>query len=132
MTNAVLFTNNATTSLAGNILAGDTTLTVGAGGGAFFPSLSGGDYFYCTLQNSTGTVREIIKVTTRTGDVFNVIVRAQEGTSASGFSTNDTVELRLTSLGITTAITDKTTPLQTQITGLAPISNLSLFKLGVI
>ena len=69
-------------------------MTVASGQGALFPSLGAGDYFYCTLANTAGTV-EIVKVTARSTDTFT-IVRAQEGTSASAFSTGDKVELRLT------------------------------------
>ena len=89
------FTNNAATTLASSILSGATSLTVTASTGALFPSLSGGNFFYCTLQNTAGTVYEIIKVTARSTDTFT-IVRAQEGTSASAFASGDKCELRLT------------------------------------
>ena len=89
------FTNNAATTLASGILSGATSLTVATGTGALFPSLSGGNFFYCTLQNTAGTTVEIVKVTARSTDTFT-IVRAQEGTTDSAFSTGDKVELRLT------------------------------------
>ena len=89
------FTNNAATTLASGILAGATSLTVATGTGALFPTLTGANFFYCTLQNTAGTTIEIVKVTARSTDTFT-IVRAQEGTSASAFSTGDKVELRLT------------------------------------
>ena len=89
------FTNNAATTLASSILIGATSLTVAASTGALFPTLTGSNFFYCTLQNTAGTVIEIVKVTARSTDTFT-IVRAQEGTSASAFSTGDKVELRLT------------------------------------
>ena len=89
------FTNNAATTLVSGILSGATSLTVATGTGALFPSLSGGNFFYCTLQNTAGTTVEIVKVTARSTDTFT-IVRAQEGTTASAFSTGDKVELRLT------------------------------------
>ena len=89
------FTNNAATTLASGILAGDLSLTVAAGTGNLFPTLTGSQYFMCTLQNTAGTVIEIVKVTARSTDTFT-IVRAQEGTSASAFSSGDKVELRLT------------------------------------
>ena len=89
------FTNNAATTLASGILAGATSLTVATGTGALFPALSGSNFFYCTLQNTAGTTIEIVKVTARSTDTFT-IVRAQEGTSASAFSTGDKCELRLT------------------------------------
>ena len=89
------FTNNAATTLASSILAGATSLTVASTTGALFPALSGGNFFYCTLQNTAGSVVEIVKVTARSTDTFT-IVRAQEGTTASAFASGDKVELRLT------------------------------------
>ena len=89
------FTNNAASTLASSILIGATSLTVATGTGALFPTLTGSNFFYCTLQNTAGTTIEIVKVTARSTDTFT-IVRAQEGTSASAFSTGDKVELRLT------------------------------------
>ena len=89
------FTNNAASTLASSILIGATSLTVATGTGALFPTLTGSNFFYCTLQNTAGTTIEIVKVTARSTDTFT-LVRAQEGTSASAFSTGDKVELRLT------------------------------------
>jgi len=86
------FTNNATSTLASGINASVTSLTVATGQGTLFPTLSG-DYFFCTLANTAGTV-EIIKVTARSSDTFT-IVRAQDNTSAGSWITGDKVELRL-------------------------------------
>ena len=91
----ILFTNNAATTLASSITDSATSLTVAAGTGALFPSLSGGNIFYATLQSaSAGTPIEIVKVTARSTDTFT-IVRAQDNTSASAFNAGDKVELRL-------------------------------------
>ena len=87
------FTNNAASTLASSILSSATSLTVATGQGALFPSLGAGDYFYCTLANTAGTV-EIVKVTARATDVFT-IVRAQDNTTAANWSLGDKVELRL-------------------------------------
>jgi hypothetical protein len=92
---AILYTNNASTALASNILSGDTSLTVTAGTGALFPNPTTPDYFLITLQGVSGTPIEIVKCTARSTDTLT-IVRAQEGTTASGFSANDKVELRIT------------------------------------
>jgi hypothetical protein len=89
------FTNNAASTLASSILIGATSLTVAAGTGGLFPTLTGSNFFYCTLQNTAGTTIEIVKVTARSTDTFT-IVRAQEGTAASAFALGDKVELRLT------------------------------------
>ena len=87
------FTNNAASTLAGAINSSVTSLTVASGQGALFPSLGAGDYFYCTLANTAGTV-EIVKVTARATDVFT-IVRGQDNTTATSWSLGDKVELRL-------------------------------------
>ena len=93
-----LFTNNAATTLASGLLIGATSLTVAAGTGAEFPTLTGSEYFYCTLANNAGSI-EIIKVTARSTDTFT-IVRGQDGTSAAAWSAGDKVELRLTRIDL--------------------------------
>lgn len=95
-----LFTNNAATTLASGITSIATSLTVATSTGGLFPSPTAGQYFYATLQNTTGTVIEIVKVTARTTDTFT-IVRAQDGTTASAFSAGDKVELRCTAADLT-------------------------------
>ena len=87
------FTNNATTTLGGAINSSVTSLSVAAGTGTLFPTLTGSDYFYCTLTNTVGTI-EIIKVTARSTDTFT-IVRGQDGSTANSWSLGDKVELRL-------------------------------------
>lgn len=94
-----LFTNNASTTLASSITNVATSLTVLSATGGLFPSPTGSNYFYLTLQNTAGTVIEIVKCTARSGDTLT-IVRGQEGTTASAFSSGDVVELRLTAKGI--------------------------------
>ena len=89
-----LFTNNSATTLATGINSSVTSLTVASSTGGSFPSPTAGQYFYCTLSNSTGTVIEIVKVTTRVSDTFT-IVRAQDNTTAQSFLAGDRVELRL-------------------------------------
>ena len=92
------FTNNASSTLASGITNVATSLTVASGNGALFPTLSAGDYFYCTLTNAIGTI-EIVKVTARSTDTFT-ITRAQDGTSAAAWNTGDKVELRLVSASL--------------------------------
>lgn len=88
------FTNNATTTLASGITNVATSLTVASGTGSLFPTLTGSQYFYCTLENAAGSTREIVKVTARSTDTFT-ITRGQDGTTGTAFSTGDKVELRL-------------------------------------
>ena len=91
----ILFTNNASTSLASGITSGATSLTVATGQGALFPTITGSNIFYLTLQNQAGTTPiEIVKVTARSGDTMT-IVRGQDNTTASAFNAGDKVELRL-------------------------------------
>jgi hypothetical protein len=89
------FTNNASTTLASSINSSVTSLTVAAGTGALFPTLAGSNYFYTTISNVAGTLREIVKVTARSTDTFT-IVRGQDNTTAQSWTTGDTVELRVT------------------------------------
>lgn len=99
---SILYTNNAATTLASGITNVATSLTVATGAGALFPNPTSPDVFYATLENAAGTSREIVKVTARTTDTFT-IVRAQEGTTGTAFSTGDKVELRLTAAPTQTA-----------------------------
>lgn len=102
----IQLSNFATSTIAdvGGIAAGDLALNVSAGDGALFPSISGSDYFYCVLVDTSGN-REIIKVTARSTDAFT-IERAQEGTSARAFAQDDKVELRLTAATLLAAARD--------------------------
>ena len=90
-----VFTNNAKSTLASSITDVATSLSVAAGHGARFPSPSGGDWFLATLVDTSGNV-EIVKVTARTVDSFDTIVRAQEGTTAIAFASASKCELRVT------------------------------------
>lgn len=98
---AQLFTNNATSTLAADITDTATSLTVGTGAGAEFPNPTAPDYFLVTLESATDV--EIVKVTARSGDVMT-LVRAQEGTVAAAFATDDLVELRVTAATMTNAM----------------------------
>lgn len=91
-------TNNATTTLAAGISAVAVSLTVAAGDGAKFPTVTGNDYFYVTLAGVNGL--EIVKVTARATDVFT-IVRAQDNTTAKVYSLGETVELRPVAAALT-------------------------------
>lgn len=94
----VLFTNNASTTLASGITTSSTSITVATGQGSLFPAPTGSDFFYATLANASN-VLEIVKCTARTGDTLTV-TRAQEGTTATAYSTGDKIELRPTAAGL--------------------------------
>lgn len=95
--------NNVTGFLATSINASDTGIALQAGNGANFPSLGASDYFYATLVSTAGTY-EIVKVTARATDSLTV-VRAQEGTSATGFASGSRLEMRVTAQTVIDAIT---------------------------
>ena len=98
MSNIQLFSNNAKTTLAAQLLVGGTTFTVAASGGALFRTVATPNHELITLQRESDGAIEIIRVTTHTAanDVFAVIVRAQEGTSALQFEIGDKVQGRWT------------------------------------
>ena len=99
----IKFTNFARSKVATGIGAGDTTLAITGGTGALFPALTGAEYFYLTLENSS-LVREIVKVTARTTDTLT-IVRAQDGTTAVAWVAGDVVSLRFNAAAISEAVT---------------------------
>ena len=93
---AVVFSNNAKTTLASTVSTSATSITVVDG--SVFPALNGADYTYVTLEDGSGNV-EIVKVTALSSNVLTV-VRAQDNTSARAFSSGDKCELRLTAAGL--------------------------------
>jgi hypothetical protein len=97
----VKFANSAYATLASSINSSATSITLTTGQGARFPSLSGGDYFYATLIDTSNNL-EIVKCTARSSDVLTV-VRGQEGTTARAYSTSDRIELRITAQGLVDA-----------------------------
>ena len=90
----VKITNNASATLAASISNSATTLTVTTGQGASFPTLTGVDYCWLTLVDTSNNV-EVIKCTARSTDSFT-IVRAQDNTTARAFAISDRLELRPT------------------------------------
>jgi len=106
----VKFKNNAVGYLSAAISSSDSSATLTTGGGASFPSLGAGEYFYATITATSG-VYEIVKVTSRSTDSIS-ITRAQESTTALAFPSGSIVELRITAQAITDAIADSSTDLQ--------------------
>ena len=86
--------NNAFATIPLALSSTATTLTVTLGQGGKFPTLGVGDYFYATINDTTGNY-EIVKVTARVNDDMT-ITRAQEGTAAVSFLANSRIELRIT------------------------------------
>lgn len=86
----LLFSNRATTTIAGAISAGATSVNLAAGTGALFPNPATGQYFVLTfVSQSSATIYEIVNVTARSGDTLT-IVRGQEGTTALAWNAGDT------------------------------------------
>jgi hypothetical protein len=109
-----LYTNQATSTLASGIASNANQLSVQTNHGTRFPAAgTNNEYFFATLDNGAGTV-EIIKVTARSGDTFT-IERAQDGTTASGFSAGTTVELRITR-ALLDAVKNEATPTPISLT----------------
>ena len=100
---SVLFSNNASAALASSITSASTVITVTTGAGAQFPAITGGNYFYATLTDSSNNL-EIVKVTARSSDVLTV-VRGQEGTTARAYAAADKIELRVTTAALTEYVT---------------------------
>lgn len=100
--------NNAASSLAASLAAGDTMVSVLAGHGARFHVLVAGDWFPLAVQNVAGAI-EYMRVTARAGDVMTV-VRGQENTAALDFDAGDLVFLPMTvaalnALGVISEVT---------------------------
>lgn len=85
----ILWSNDASSSLAAPVTNIATTAILATGSGVLFPSPTGGNYFVATFVDAaTGLLNEIVHVTNVTGDVVTMI-RAQEGTTALNWSAND-------------------------------------------
>lgn len=79
---SLIFNNNATTTLSGSINNTQTSISVTSSG--LFPVISGGDYFYATMYEISGSTEinvEIIKVTAVSGTTWT-IERGLDGTTA--------------------------------------------------
>ena len=95
MVDTPIFANNATSRLTGDTAAASATLQVTSGTGARFPSPGAGQFFMVTVEDRRTGQMAIMKCTSRSTDVLNV-VRAQEGTTALDFLAGATVSNRLT------------------------------------
>lgn len=88
----IVLKNNAKSTLSSGISSLDTNIPVTDT--SSFPSVSGGDYFYATIESTSGTY-EIVKVTQVNASSFDV-TRAQENTIAVPFNSGSRIELRIT------------------------------------
>lgn len=90
---ALLFANNARTTLAAPIGDSDVTFTVVDG--TKFPSFGGGDYAYITFTDASESFHEVVKVTSRAGNVFSGVTRGVDGTLGVVWAAGSKVELRI-------------------------------------
>lgn len=90
---SILFANNVFGKLQAGITDIQLTLTLQSGDGANFPSPTGGDYFFLTVVDASAN-REIMKCTSRTGDVLT-ITRGEDNSSSQAFLAGDVVEMRV-------------------------------------
>ena len=85
-----LWTNGIKVRLADNVLIGAPTIALASGSGAAIGlSPTGGTYFLGTIQNSSGSIFEVVRCTGRSGDTLTV-TRAQEGSTARAWTTAGT------------------------------------------
>lgn len=91
---SILFSNNASGTLSVQAEIVDTTLTLQTNEGQLFPAPTGGDFFQCTLEDSSGNI-EVVQCTGKATDVLTV-TRAQENTTAKVFAVGSKVEIRTT------------------------------------
>lgn len=116
-------TNNATSTLAANIITTDVSIPLATGDGSKFPTLGAGDWFPATIVDASANI-EVVKVTGRSGDTLTVS-RGQEGTTARSFVAGSRIDLRLTAAAIASIQTDITN-LQTLAATLAPLEDAEL------
>ena len=109
---SVKFTNNGKTTLSASVAASDTSISVSDA--SVLPSISGSEYFYLTLQDTSGNL-EVVKVTAVSSNTLTV-TRAQEGTTAIAFASGDKAENRLTAGGLNDVSTQADTNTDTTYT----------------
>ena len=94
-----LFNNNSSALTATETAAGATQVVLVTTYGALFPDPEAGEWFIATLDDNLGNV-EVIKVTSRNGDIFDVVQRDVEPNavqpSPGTFPAGSVCELRLT------------------------------------
>jgi hypothetical protein len=90
-----LFSNNGVSLLNADLTAYDLTITLQPGTGQHFPRpLSPGEFFLVTLEDlASPSIREIIKITGRTGDILFIdpLGRGYEQTITRHWVANDTL-----------------------------------------
>ena len=94
-----LFSNNAISLLHAPLSTSDSTLVLQPGQGALFPQPSApGEFFLVTLEDiASPSLREIIKISGRSGDTLTIEARGVESTVVRNWAADDTlVDHRIT------------------------------------
>lgn len=112
----ILFSNNASTTIAGSITATDVTVQMAAGTGILFPNpVNTGDYFCLTFYDQqTKTINEIVHCTARSGDTCT-IVRGQENTTPNAWNAGDILANLITAGTLNAFVQAGTGPADTSI-----------------
>jgi hypothetical protein len=110
MSNLFIFGDNASSTMASSITNAQTTVTVQAGNGAFFPAPSAGHQLAVTFEDTAGNL-EVAYCTGITGDVLTVVrgaetIPSQGGGPALAFASGSRVEARVTA-GMLNALLQK-------------------------
>ena len=85
----LLFSNNATSTLAGSITNTATSANLAPGTGALFPVVGSSEGFFLTFVDAaTGLLTEIVFVTGRSGDTITM-QRGQDNTTARAWNAGD-------------------------------------------
>ena len=90
----LLIKNDAYSTLAVDLLATDTSISLVAGTGDRFPVVAEPDYAYATLQNAQGRKERIKIVARASGEDVMTIVRAQDDSAARFWAAGDLIECR--------------------------------------
>jgi len=93
----IIFENNSNGTLATSIDNVTTSISLVAGQGANFPSVTApNEIFFITLHNYAAQLVEICRVTDRVGDALTVL-RGQDGTTGLNWAVADTaIQSRVT------------------------------------
>ncbi len=93
MTDTFIFTNRASSALAGSISNVASSLAVSGGTGTLFPNPGANQFFSITLISASNpNLLEIVYCTARSGDTLSGLLRGREGTTALGWSAGDDVK----------------------------------------
>lgn len=118
---SVKFANNGNTTLASGINDSATSITVADA--SVFPTISGSDYFYMTLEDLSANV-EIVKVTGVSSNSLTV-ERAQEGTTARAYAAGAKAENRLTAGGLNDTLSGASVAEVAQVFGRSELIDVS-------